>query len=374
MRRNLLAVAIAVVGAAAMASAQAPAAAGERFGLGTFQYQGKTFFGLVVRDSVVVDLAAAAAAAKVQVPTDMMSIIQQYDSGVGDRLKAVVKNVVSQLGANRPAYAYDLKAVKALSPFTPTGIVQARSNYLEHFLEMGGGAARQAEVDQARRAQAKQVLEKPPPSMPGYWPRAADDRRQNPYLFSNVPTIVTGDGDPIEIPIARSRIDYECELAAVMGARPARRVSPAQAKDFIFGYANMNDVTDREGRSEGGSDWLIGKAIDTFKPWGPYVVPKEFVDPLNTPMRFTLSGRVLQDDNSGSAIHNIYELVQYASNLFTLKAGNLVVLGTPSGVGTARKPPVYMKPGDTAVCTYEGMGTLTNPVVAERTTATSSSQ
>jgi 2-keto-4-pentenoate hydratase/2-oxohepta-3-ene-1,7-dioic acid hydratase in catechol pathway len=363
MRRIVSALAIAAVCATAVVSAQAPGAAGERFGIGRFNAQGRTFTGLVLRDAFVVDLAAAAKAANQQVPTDIMAIITQYDTGVGDRLKAIVRNVAGSLTANRPAYVLDLKAVDTLMPFVPTGAVGARANYLEHFLEMGGGV-RAADIDAAARPAGRQVLEKPPGSARGYWERAADDRRQNPYLFAVMPSTFTGDGDPIEVPIGRTEVDYECEMMAIIG-KPARRVTPAQAREYIFGYAMNNDVSDREGRPEGGSDWLIQKSINTFKPWGPYIVPKEFVDPKNLPVRFTLNGQVLQSSNSSFAIHDIYELVSYMSNLMTVQPGNVVALGTPSGVGTARKPPIYMKAGDTAVCTYEGLGTLTNPVIAE---------
>jgi 2-keto-4-pentenoate hydratase/2-oxohepta-3-ene-1,7-dioic acid hydratase in catechol pathway len=218
------------------------------------------------------------------------------------------------------------------------------------------------------------MLEKIPPSIPGYWDRAADDKRQNPYLFAMPPTIFTSDGDAIEIPLRRSRIDYECELAAVMGGPPARRVSADKAPEHIFGYVQLNDVSERGGRGdEPGADWFVAKGHDTFKPMGPYLVPKEFVNPLRTPMKFTLNGQVLQESHTGNAIHSIYELVQYASNMLTLRAGDMIALGTPPGVGTARKPPIYLKPGDTAVCSYEGFGTLTNPVVAERVPSTTSS-
>ena len=369
MRRIVCALAIGMACGAAMLSAQAPAA-GERFGIGTFRQGERTFIGLVLRDAFVVDLAAAASATKQQVPNSVIAIIQQYDTGVGNSLKAIVKSVAGSLTANRPAYVHDLKSLDTLPPYEPRAALFARANYLEHFLEMGSDAG----VDLKGRAAAQQVLEKPPPSLPGIWERAAADRRQNPYLFVMPPTIFSSDGDAIQVPLKRTQIDYECEMVAVMGARPARRVSAQQASAHIFGFTQVNDVSDRQGRNpEGGSDWWIQKGQDSFKPWGPYIVPKEFVaDPLNTPMKFTLSGRVLQEDTTRSMIHNFYELIQYASNVQTLRAGDVIATGTPSGVGTARKPPVYMKAGDLAVCSYEGLGTLTNPVVAEAAPATSS--
>jgi 2-keto-4-pentenoate hydratase/2-oxohepta-3-ene-1,7-dioic acid hydratase in catechol pathway len=358
----------------AVPSAQAPGAAGERFGIGTFRAGGRTFIGLVLRDAYVVELAAAAAASKQQVPTTVVGIIEQWDSGAGNSLKAIAKAEAGRLTANRPAYIHDLKSVDALPPYEPRTALFARANYLEHFLEMGGGGERDASVDLKNREAAKQVLEKPPPSLPGIWDRASDDRRQNPYLFVVPPTIFSSDGDPIQVPMKRSQIDYECEMIAIIGAKPARRVTAKDANNHVWGYAQVNDVSDRQGRNpEGGSDWWVQKGQDTFKPWGPYIVAKEFIpDPLNTPMKFTLSGRVLQQDTTRSMIHNFFELIQYASNVQTLRAGDIIATGTPSGVGTARKPPIYMKAGDTAVCSYEGLGTLTNPIVAEGATATSS--
>jgi 2-keto-4-pentenoate hydratase/2-oxohepta-3-ene-1,7-dioic acid hydratase in catechol pathway len=363
MKKSLGVLIVTMVCVTAMLSAQAPGAISERFGLGTFRYQGKTFTGLVLRDAYVVDLAAAAVASKQQVPGSVLAIIEQYDNGVGDRIKVVVRDVAGRLATNRPAYIYDLKAVDALQPFEPRTALYARSNYIDHAAEMD-----------ARNANPTAPEPKVPPSLPGIWERGANDTRQNPYLFVVPPTIFSGDGDAIQVPLKRSQIDYECELVGVMG-KLARRVPVDRLKDYIFGYTQSNDVSDRQNRAPetgGGGDWWIQKGQDTFKPWGPYIVPKEFLDPLNMQMKFTLSGKVLQDDNTKNATHNMYELAHYASNLLTLRPGDILTIGTPPGVGTARKPPVYMKAGDVSVCAYEGLGTLTNPVIAESANTTSS--
>jgi 2-keto-4-pentenoate hydratase/2-oxohepta-3-ene-1,7-dioic acid hydratase in catechol pathway len=234
-------------------------------------------------------------------------------------------------------------------------MLNAAVNYVEHGNEMAraGGAA------PAPAAAA-------PASIPGIWDRKPGDTRQNPYLFPKLPSAITGDGDPIRIPAGRDRIDWECELSVVIG-RTADHVTPEQAKDYVFGYTLMNDVSDRGGRADGrhGSDWLIGKSHPTFAPLGPFVVPQEFVpDAQKMPIRFTLSGKVMQESNTDRMTHTAYELVSYASHIVTLQPGDILATGSPAGVGTARETPIYMKAGDVSVCTIGNIGTLTNPVVA----------
>jgi 2-keto-4-pentenoate hydratase/2-oxohepta-3-ene-1,7-dioic acid hydratase in catechol pathway len=147
---------------------------------------------------------------------------------------------------------------------------------------------------------------------------------------------------------------------------PASSVPAAQANDYIFGYTLENDVSDRGGRADRrmGTDWFLQKNHDTFAPLGPFIVPKEFVpDPHNLKQTLTLSGQLMQDSNTGHMTHNSFEMLAYISNIVTLQPGDVFAMGSPSGVGTARETPVYMKHGDTAVCSIEGIGTLTNPVV-----------
>jgi 2-keto-4-pentenoate hydratase/2-oxohepta-3-ene-1,7-dioic acid hydratase in catechol pathway len=206
-------------------------------------------------------------------------------------------------------------------------------------------------------------------SAPGIWERAANDARpENPYLFQKSPTVIIGNGDRIVAPRGRTNIDFECEFTAVIG-RTAKYVSVANAGDYIFGYTAHHDVSDRGGRGDrkmGGSDWLIGKNHDTFGPLGPYIVPKEFFkDPMNTRHVMTLNGEVMQDSNTNRMSHNIFELVHYASNILTLSPGDTIAGGSPAGTNIERAEPRWMRPGDTATCTIDGIGALTNPVVAE---------
>jgi 2-keto-4-pentenoate hydratase/2-oxohepta-3-ene-1,7-dioic acid hydratase in catechol pathway len=138
-----------------------------------------------------------------------------------------------------------------------------------------------------------------------------------------------------------------------------------RAAEYIFGYTLENDVSDRGGRGDSrhGSDWLIAKSHDTFAPLGPFVVPREFVaDPQKLQVRFTLNGQLMQDASTASMIHDVYELVAYASRITTLHPGDVIASGTPPGVGSGRTPPIFLKPGDQTTCSYEGIGTLRNPV------------
>jgi 2-keto-4-pentenoate hydratase/2-oxohepta-3-ene-1,7-dioic acid hydratase in catechol pathway len=131
----------------------------------------------------------------------------------------------------------------------------------------------------------------------------------------------------------------------------------------------MNDVSDRGGRADGrhGSDWQLGKSHDTFAPLGPYVVPRQFVpNPQKLAVKFTLNDTVMQDSNTDRMTHTVFELVEYASHMMTLYPGDLISTGSPAGVGTARATPVYFKPGDRSTCTIESIGTLRNPVEAEK--------
>jgi len=155
--------------------------------------------------------------------------------------------------------------------------------------------------------------------------------------------------------------------AAKRAASDDRDVRQQQALDYVFGYTLENDMSDRGGRGDTrfGSDWLITKNHDTFAPMGPFITPKEFVkDVGNTSMTFALNGEVLQMGTTAQMIHNVPEQIVYASNIITLRPGDVIATGTPPGVGSARNPPILLKAGDRMACTYDGVGTLTNPVVA----------
>jgi 2-keto-4-pentenoate hydratase/2-oxohepta-3-ene-1,7-dioic acid hydratase in catechol pathway len=337
------------------------------FKLGTFEQAGRTFVGIVVNDSTVIDFGQASAAlkntaAKVAPPVDMKDLIARYDAGLRARIIDVLQNTKPLDGPGRPAYVHDLKGTKILPPIMyPTTMMNVAVNYRAHGAEMAGGtppAGGPAPGDALPGTT----------SAPGLWERKPDDKRWNPYMFMKSPAAIIAAGEPIRMPVGRQQIDWECELGVVIG-RAADHVPIDRAADYIFGYTIENDVSDRGGRGDTrhGSDWLIGKNHDTFAPMGPFIVPKEFVpNPQNLPVKFTLNGQVMQDANTSLMIHGVFEQVSFASHIITLRPGDVIATGSPAGVGSARKPPIFFKPGDVSVCTYEGIGTLTNPIVAPR--------
>lgn len=338
---------------AQMSSEQLP------FKLGTFELEGRPFVGAVVRDTTVIDLVSANEALQrrpnwVELPMaqDMKSLIARYEYGLRDRVYEIVTAVEEM--AERPHYVHDLGSLKIMPPIMyPQTILNAAVNYRAHAEEMAG---RSVNIPAGSDEGASQ-------SIPGIWERKPGDTRHNPYFFLKPSAAVIATGDLIEPPPS-GKLDWECELAAVIG-RPAKEVSIEDANDYIFGYTIQNDLSDRGGRGDNrhGSDWLIGKGHDTMSPQGPFIVPKEFIgDPMDLDIKFTLNGEVMQDSNTSYMWHNVYELVHFGSNIITLQPGDIVSTGSPSGVGAGRTPPVFMKPGDTAVSSIENIGTLTNKV------------
>jgi len=207
---------------------------------------------------------------------------------------------------------------------------------------------------------------------------AAEERRRTrgvPYLFIK-PTegAIIGNGDAVVLPYGRNRIDWEVELAIVIG-RTAKYVPATEAQDYIFGYMVSIDISDRGGRppdSRPGSDWFVGKGHDTFAPLGPWIVPKEFYgDPMvRLRQRLSLGDEVMQDAGPGDMIHSIYELIEYGSSIITLFPGDVLNNGTSGGTGAGtayRGERRFLQPGETIVATIEGIGTLTLPVEAEGT-------
>jgi 2-keto-4-pentenoate hydratase/2-oxohepta-3-ene-1,7-dioic acid hydratase in catechol pathway len=350
---------IAIAALSGLSFALSAVAADTPFKLGTFERNGRTFPGLVLEDRWVVDIAAANARLQkrhadwkpLDMPAGMKELIERYDGGLRERLHAIAKESGTAPGVD----LYEVKALRVRPPVPdPETMVNAAVNYVEHGAEVAGGAP--APTPSPTTA----------PSVSGLWERPVGDTRWTPYLFLKARSALIGAGETIRIPPGRDKIDWECELAVIVGRR-ASRVPIAQARDHIFGYTLEDDVSDRGGRGDPrhGSDWLVGKSHDTFAPVGPFIVPKEFVpEPQALAIRFALSGTVMQDSSTARMTHTVDELLQYASNILTLRPGDVISTGSPAGVGFTRNPPVFMKPGDVAACTIERIGTLTNPVAA----------
>jgi 2-keto-4-pentenoate hydratase/2-oxohepta-3-ene-1,7-dioic acid hydratase in catechol pathway len=186
----------------------------------------------------------------------------------------------------------------------------------------------------------------------------------HPVVFVKLTTALCDPGMPILLPVsAPNEVDYECELAIVIGRR-ARRVSEVEALDFVLGYTCANDVSARDCQGRLDKQWARGKSFDTFCPLGPWIETE--MDPDNAGLRTRLNGQVMQDSNTNDMIFGCRELISYLSYQFTLLPGTVILTGTPSGVGFARKPPVWLKHGDVVEIEIDGIGVLRNPVVADR--------
>jgi 2-keto-4-pentenoate hydratase/2-oxohepta-3-ene-1,7-dioic acid hydratase in catechol pathway len=187
---------------------------------------------------------------------------------------------------------------------------------------------------------------------------------KTPTIFNKFPNVVIGPGDPIVLPKNSTQPDYEAEFAFVIG-KGGRHIPAANWRDHIFGYTIIHDVSARDVQMAT-SQWLMGKTFDTFAPMGPWIVTAdEIADPHALDISLEIGGEVLQNSNTRELIFKLPELVAYLSSIVTLEVGDVVATGTPAGVGFARKPPRYLKAGDRATIRIQGIGELSNPVVAE---------
>ncbi len=189
-----------------------------------------------------------------------------------------------------------------------------------------------------------------------------------PVLFMKSKAAVQNPGGPIELPrhLRSDQVDYECELAVVIGKR-CKNVSREEALDYVLGYTCANDVSARDWqRARGGNQWCRAKTFDTFCPLGPCLVTRdEIPDPSALKIKTVLNGEVMQDWTTDDMIFDVPSLIAFLSSGTTLLPGTVILTGTPHGVGFARTPPVFLQPGDTVSVEISGIGTLTNPVVEE---------
>jgi 2-keto-4-pentenoate hydratase/2-oxohepta-3-ene-1,7-dioic acid hydratase in catechol pathway len=189
-----------------------------------------------------------------------------------------------------------------------------------------------------------------------------------PVVFMKATSAVQNPSDPIVLPrhLASNEVDYECELAVVIGRR-CKNVSESDALGYVLGYTCANDVSARDWQKQwGGGQWCRGKTFDTFAPLGPCLsLPDEIPDPAALKIRTILNGQVMQDWNTGDMIFGVPKLIAFLSGGTTLLPGTVILTGTPHGVGMARKPPVWLQPGDSVTVDIDRIGALTNPVIAE---------
>ena len=185
---------------------------------------------------------------------------------------------------------------------------------------------------------------------------------ERPLLFAKWPNTLIAAGEAIHIPSISKNVDYEAELGVVIGRR-ASQVSVDDALDVVRGYVVANDVSGRDLQFSDGQ-WVRGKSLDTFLPVGELVPASEVPDPQSLPIRAILNGQTMQDSNTSNQIFGVAEVIAFVSQAITLEPGDLIITGTPAGVGAFRTPPVWLQPGDEITIEIDGLGRLANPVVA----------
>jgi acylpyruvate hydrolase len=280
----------------------------------TFVHNGSTRIGALVGADRVVDFSQA----DPLLPGDMIGLLRGGEAALAAARKAA--------GSSQTLALAD---VKLLAPVPhPDKIICIGLNYSDHAAETG----------------------QPIPKFP--------------IVFSKYSNTVIATGENIVLPRVSNEVDYEAELGFVIG-KTARHVSAANALEYIAGYMPINDVSARDYQTRI-SQWTMGKTFDTFAPMGPALVTSDEVgDPGNLAINLTINGETLQNSNTNKLIFGVPQLVEALTEVMTLQPGDVVSTGTPPGVGMARNPKRYMRPGDVVNITIEKLGTLSNPVVAE---------
>jgi acylpyruvate hydrolase len=256
-----------------------------------------------------------------RLPGDMIAFLKG-----GAATLSLAKKVLSVAA---PGKGVDLAKVKLLAPLLAPGkLICIGQNYLEHAKESGASKA------------------------------------PFPIIFSKYNSSIVGPGEAIVIPTVVTKPDYEGELAVVIGKR-GRNISEAEALDYVGGYTVLNDVSARDWQNRT-SQWVIGKTCDTFCPMGPALVTAdEVTDPQDLHLRTIINGEELQNGWTGDMIFPIATLIADMSRVMTLEPGDVIATGTPPGVGFARVPPRWLRPGDLVRIEIDQVGVLENPVVAE---------
>jgi 2-keto-4-pentenoate hydratase/2-oxohepta-3-ene-1,7-dioic acid hydratase in catechol pathway len=221
-----------------------------------------------------------------------------------------------------------LEVKRLLAPIEPSNILCIGLNYRQHAIEVGAAFP------------------------------------ERPVLFMKPTSSLTNPGDDVVHPTQVSELDYECELAVVIG-KTAKNVSEHDALEYVLGYTACNDLSARDWQIRLDKQWIRGKSFDGFCPLGPVLVTTDEVpDPQTLRIQTRVNGVTLQDSNTADMIFNVRQIVSYLSKDMTLLPGTVIITGTPEGVGMGRKPQLWLKPGDVCEIDLEGVGVLTNTIVA----------
>jgi len=349
--RNLLAASLLLITGAVLGDV--PAAAPDTpFKLATFDTGGEMMVGLVLGDSVLAidganaELTDAEDLPAIDIPNEMRLLIESYDDTRG-RLYQIANYYADQDLAGK-AFAYAMSDVHLNAPIKyPYNLLAVAANYQDHSAEMSR-------------------------LFGNFNPEPIDPDKSNPVLFAKSPrSSIIDPGSPFPIPPTTKVFDYENELAVVIG-KAATRVTLENASDYIFGYTMMFDVSSRDNPDEPeeestgfdfGVSWFEAKSRDNAAPMGPVITPKEFIaDPTNLRIVTKVNGVTKQDGNSKDMIHNVAYLLRHATSILTLYPGDVLATGTPAGVGSAKRPPEFLDPGDEVEMWIEGIGTMVTPI------------
>ena len=289
--------------------------------------------GISIGDGLVCDVAQLARAIKSAggAPADWLLeanstlAVIRHDPSAAQEIAALIDG--DKNSGRGLAVAYSLDDIEFFPAVYPGKIMAIGRNYAEHASE--GGA----------------------------------DLPKAPLLFNKLPNALSAHNAAIVLPSISEQVDYEAELAVVIGQR-AKRVSEADALGYVFGYSLINDVSARD-LQFGDGQWTRGKSLDTFAPLGPFITTRDEIDDVQSlKIEGLLNNEVMQSSNTSKMIFKVAHLVSYLSQGITLEPGDVIATGTPDGVGIFRKPPVLLKPGDVFEVKIEKLGTLRNAVVA----------
>ena len=318
---------------------------GTPFKLGTFAKAGvASFAGIVLGDDDVINLKAAPNSAALTSTDSIDALLEDWDANF-----AVLQKLCETLQKEGRPGAVKLASLRVLSPVRwPGKMFYAAQNFQEH-------------VDEMLRAG---MTPKEGPKFTG------EKSTSDPYLFLKAPSTLCGAYDDIAIPTGLKKIDWEAEIALVIG-KPGKRIKAERALDHVAGWMTTNDVSARDlqiraDRPGLRSDWLNGKSHDNFAPTGPFLVPRAFVpDHKNLFIRLTVNGEIKQNGNTSQFIFTPEEQIEYASNILSLQSGDFFSCGTCGGVGQGTN--TFLKVGEVMETEIEGLGKMRNRFVAEAT-------
>lgn len=328
------------------------------FKLATFEAGGKTRLGLVLGSRMLdiheanAELMRKAGVGAVAIPGEMRALIEEY-ARVSPRLYQIA-NYFRDVKLEDGAFVFDTAKASIKAPIKyPYNLLAIAANYRLHAGEMF-----------------------PPGSPQQKAAEEANPDKEDPVFFAKSPrSCIIDPGEAYVMPPGRN-IDWEGELAIVIG-KAAFNVSEASAHDYVFGYSIMYDLSDRGGPGRPltgmfpGTNWFRGKSRDHSAPFGPFILPKEFVkDPTSFRIVTKVNGVVKQDGNTKNLIWDEAHMVRFLTSILTLYPGDVISSGTPDGVGAGRKPPEFLKPGDVVTIDIDGIGTLTTPMRASTTPPT----